>query len=77
MPDNSTASPAATAAVRRRFRKCRTCGQPSLSKLRRGECPDCAGLSPLPLRGEGGRFISLHSEPTTADVYSAPRGGGH
>ena len=74
MPDNPTTGPvtASTApTVRRRSRKCRTCGHRCTTALIHGQCATCAGLLTLPLRGEGGRFISITSEPTTADVYVA------
>jgi len=39
---------------------CRTCTDlHPVGALVFGQCPDCAGLVALPLRGEGGRFISL------------------
>jgi hypothetical protein len=41
-----------------RYRGCKTCKHSvPASSLLHGECPDCAGLQPLPLRGEGGRFL--------------------
>jgi hypothetical protein len=46
-------------------RKCR-CAVP-LGSLVAGECPDCAGLAPLDLRGAGGRFISFSSAPVRGD----------
>jgi len=40
-----------------RTRPCRKCKVPAASgSLINGECPKCAGLVPLPLRGEGGQF---------------------
>ncbi len=51
----------------RRVRRCRACKRPvSPAALMSGECVDCAGLVPLPLRGEGGRFLS----------FGAPQNGG-
>ncbi len=82
-PDPIDPSPAAglppAPVTRRRARKCRTCGQPSPTALVRGECPSCAGFQPLPLRDAGGRFLTLHAEPTRADAYAAKyaaKGGG-
>ncbi|MFI7585923.1 hypothetical protein ACIB24_02470 [Spongisporangium articulatum] len=47
-----------------RLRKCRTCGDPELSsRLVHGQCPECIGLQTLPLRGQGGRFISFTARP--------------
>ncbi len=41
-----------------RHRKCTTCTTPTpAGRLVGGQCPDCAGLVALPLRGEGGRFL--------------------
>ncbi len=46
---------------------CRTCGDlHPVGALTFGQCPDCAGLIALPLRGAGGRFISLTTTTTTA-----------
>ncbi|MBT0773166.1 hypothetical protein KIH74_29755 [Kineosporia sp. J2-2] len=39
---------------------CRTCGDVKpVGRLHFGQCPECAHLVALPLRGEGGRFISF------------------
>lgn len=39
-------------------KKCRTCDRPHpAGSLIAGECPDCAGLVALPLRGERGWFL--------------------
>jgi len=41
-------------------KKCRTCHDlHPIGALTFGQCPDCAGLVALPLRGPGGRFISF------------------
>ena len=40
-------------------RKCKTCSSEVTGPLLHGECPDCAGLVALPLRGEGGRFMTF------------------
>ena len=43
-----------------RLRKCKSCEQMvAAGSLVGGQCPDCAGLVALPLRGEGGRFIKF------------------
>ena len=46
-------------------RKCKTCSSEVTGPLLHGECPDCAGLVALPLRGEGGRFMTF-TRPSTA-----------
>jgi hypothetical protein len=44
-----------------KMRKCRKCqGRFPMGSLVNGECPSCAGLELLPLRGEGGRFVSFN-----------------
>ncbi len=44
---------------------CRTCADlHPIGALTFGQCPDCAGLIALPLRGAGGRFISLSTTHT-------------
>jgi hypothetical protein len=41
-------------------KRCRTCGDLyPVGALTFRQCPDCAGLVALPLRGAGGRFISF------------------
>jgi len=41
-------------------KRCRTCHDTHpIGALTFGQCPDCAGLVALPLRGAGGRFISF------------------
>jgi hypothetical protein len=41
-------------------KRCRTCHDlHPVGALTFGQCPDCAGLVALPLRGAGGRFISF------------------
>jgi len=41
-------------------KRCRTCHDlHPVGALTFGQCPDCAGLVALPLRGPGGRFISF------------------
>lgn len=46
-------------------RKCRKCpGRFPVGSLVAGECPDCAGLAALTLRGEGGKFISFTGRTT-------------
>ena len=49
-------------------RKCRQCKAsfPSGSLIA-GECPTCVGLDPLPLRGEGGKFITFTAKPAGGD----------
>ncbi len=48
---------------------CRTCGDlHPVGALTFGQCPDCAGLIALPLRGAGGRFISLTTITTVGSV---------
>ena len=43
-------------------KRCRTCNDlHPIGALTFGQCPDCAGLVALPLRGAGGRFISFTS----------------
>jgi hypothetical protein len=50
-------------------KRCRTCGDLfPVGALTFGQCPDCAGLVALPLRGAGGRFISF---TTTLNAQSA------
>src|SRR4051812_41803634 len=62
-PEPETASAPASATGRTPvklagYRACRTCKHAvPASALLHGQCPDCAGLQPLPLRGEGGRFL--------------------
>jgi hypothetical protein len=54
-------------------KRCRTCNDlHPVGALSFGQCPDCAGLVALPLRGPGGRFITLTNVTSTA----APVGGG-
>ena len=49
-----------------RLRKCRTCGEFEVSSsLIHGECPECAGLLALPLRGAGGRFLTFTRHQTS------------
>lgn len=41
-----------------RTRKCRTCRVSfPAGQIFNGQCPSCAGMQALPLRGEGGRFL--------------------
>jgi hypothetical protein len=41
-------------------KRCRTCNDlHPVGALTFRQCPDCAGLVALPLRGAGGRFISF------------------
>jgi hypothetical protein len=41
-------------------KRCRICHElHPVGALTFGQCPDCAGLVALPLRGAGGRFISF------------------
>ena len=49
-----------------RTKTCRTCKTPTpTGRLVGGDCPTCAGLVALPLRGEGGRFLpGLTDRPT-------------
>jgi len=45
-------------------KRCRTCNDLYLvGALTFRQCPDCAGLVALPLRGAGGRFISFTTSP--------------
>jgi hypothetical protein len=55
MRDERTAAPG-----RVRMAACETCGErvPAGSRVA-GECPECAGLVPLDLRGADGRFLSF------------------
>jgi hypothetical protein len=47
---------------------CRTCTEVHpIGALVFGQCPDCAHLVALPLRGEGGRFISLRNPSSGLD----------
>jgi hypothetical protein len=55
-----------------RARRCRTCKRDVHIALVHGECPDCAGLIALPLRGDGGRFLSFGDSTKAA----AQRAGG-
>ena len=55
MPEQRNQPPA---RVPVRLRKCQTCGE-RVATVVQGECPDCAGLQPLPLRGSSGRFMSF------------------
>ena len=46
---------------------CRTCAEVHpVGRLHFGQCPDCAHLVALPLRGEGGRFISFTNSDHTS-----------
>jgi hypothetical protein len=57
-PASPTSSPPHAVRRRRGYRACTACKHAvPASSLIHGECPDCAGLQPLPLRGEGGRFL--------------------
>ena len=59
MPAKSNATPRGV-----KHKKCCTCtALVPAGALVAGECPQCAGLVALPLRGEGGRFLSL-TRPT-------------
>jgi hypothetical protein len=41
-----------------RTKKCRTCRASfPAGQIMNGQCPTCAGLQALPLRGEGGKFL--------------------
>jgi hypothetical protein len=41
-----------------REKKCRTCRASfPAGQIINGQCPTCSGLVPLPLRGEGGKFL--------------------
>lgn len=60
--------PARSPGSQIKSRRCRSCGATtSTGALIAGECPDCAGLLALPLRGTGGRFLSL-SKPRATDT---------
>jgi hypothetical protein len=72
LPENGTSS------VRRSprgYRSCSTCRQsvPSGS-LVGGQCPDCAGLQPLPLGGEGGRFLPGLTPSSSSSADANRRG---
>jgi hypothetical protein len=60
MPTKRNAGSPGNPAFGPKLRTCRSCrGQFPAGSLVRGECPTCAGLAPLPLRGEGGKFITF------------------
>jgi hypothetical protein len=69
-PPGSAGAPGSTATTdptkpRRGYRACTTCQHAvPASSLLHGECPDCAGLQALPLRGEGGRFLPGLTAPS-------------
>jgi hypothetical protein len=79
MPDKRTSAMPGHSPIRKpvdnappRTRACRSCRTPTtVGRLVGGECPDCAGLIPLPLRGEGGRFLPGLTTTSTP----APSGG--
>lgn len=86
MPFNTThtGTPAGSPVTPRRFeprargplaKPCRTCGDlHPVGALQFGQCPDCAGLIALPLRGPGGRFISLtHPTASSTDLAGGVR----
>lgn len=56
---------------------CRTCEDlHPVGALTFGQCPECAGLIALPLRGERGRFISLtHAHARTGTHTGGLTGG--
>jgi hypothetical protein len=71
---SSARRPSGTAALKslpRRgplAKRCRTCDElHPVGALVFGQCPECAGLVALPLRGPGGRFISLTHHSAVTD----------
>jgi hypothetical protein len=61
-------------------RKCKTCSSEVTGPLLHGQCPDCAGLVALPLRGERGRFMTFTPKPAPSSASSSgsaevPAGG--
>jgi hypothetical protein len=74
----SPVPPGSTSAGRARgYRACKSCKHAvPASSLLHGECPDCAGLQPLPLRGEGGRFLpGLTTSRNSSSSTSRQTGG--
>ncbi len=63
MPTQPKTTPATPPGRPAGTRRCRTCTTPT-GALVQGDCPDCAGLVPLPLRGPGGRFLRGLTVPT-------------
>jgi hypothetical protein len=63
-----------------RTRPCRTCEKKfPTGQLVHGECPDCAGLDALPLRGAGGRFLpglAVKPVPSGPAVKPSPKPSG-
>ena len=62
----STRSAAGARPAEPRWSRCRTCRHMFVAaSLVAGDCPGCAGLVALPLRGEGGKFLpGLSHGPT-------------
>lgn len=55
-----------------REKKCRSCrGSFPAGQIVNGQCSNCSGLVPLPLRGEGGRFL-----PGLTPTKTTPMGRG-
>ena len=65
-PTSGMPGPRSAAPAQPRLRACRTCKTlTATGRLLAGQCPDCAGLIALPLRGEGGRFLpGLSDKPS-------------
>jgi hypothetical protein len=60
MPDQRNHALAGLPEQRTRTRRCGTCREfVPAGSIVGGECPECAGLIALPLRGAGGRFLSF------------------
>ena len=57
-------------------KRCRTCDALfPVGALTFGQCPDCAGLVALPLRGADGRFLPT-ARPALADLHNKLADGG-
>ncbi len=72
-PDaSSRPAPSNTTRTTSKTKRCRTCDRPyPPGSLIGGECPDCAGLVPLPLRGDRGRFLPGITHTTPKSTGSA------
>lgn len=58
-----------------REKKCRTCqGSYPAGQIHNGQCPNCSGLVPLPLRGEGGKFLPGLTPTKTTTPNPTSRG---
>jgi hypothetical protein len=57
-----------------RTKKCRTCRDSfPAGQILNGACPGCSGLMPLPLRGDGGRFLPGLTPVKTAGAVRGRR----